>query len=50
MKERKYKELVELAKSKGLSGKENIDLYLSLGMSYNEIYSRLKRNTTGHIL
>ncbi len=50
MKERKYKELVELAKSKGLSGKENIDLYLSLGMSYNEIRSRLKRNTTGHIL
>lgn len=48
--EDKYEELVELAKSKGLSGKENVDLYLSLGMPYKKIRSRINQNTTGHIL
>lgn len=45
-----YEELIELAKSKGLSGKENVDLYISLGMSYKEIRSRINQNTTGYIL
>ena len=45
-----YEELIELAKNKGLSGKENVDLYISLGMSYKEIRSRINQNTTGHIL
>lgn len=45
-----YEELIELAKNKGLSGKENVDLYISLGMSYKEIRSRINQNTTGYIL
>lgn len=50
MNDKEYYELVELAENKGLSGKENIDLYISLGMDYNSILKKLKFNTTGRIL